>query len=101
MMRSKVYQWKKITPYELIWHGDEYDIGWSFTENFLERKEGVYHKNWLSKKTSIVAMEIEKGQFIVENHNNHIIGIEMTLISKHVPKKTISCYGAVNQQKGV
>jgi len=100
-MRSKVYQWKKITPHEVIWHSDECDIGWSFTENYLERKEGVYNKDWHGKKTSIIAMELDKGEFIVENHKNHVIGIEMRLTSQQAPQKIVSCYGAVNQQKGV
>lgn len=96
-MRSKAYQWKKVTPYELIWHSDECDIGWSFTENYLERKEGVYNKGWRSKKASIVATELDKGEFIVEYHKNYIIGIEMRLASQQVPQKIVSCYGAVNQ----
>jgi type II secretory pathway component PulJ len=96
-MRDKPHQWHIINSDEIIWHADNLDTGWCCTENRLERSTGVYNNGWRSKKTSLVAMGIMQGTFIAEKHQNHIIGIEMTLIPEIAPKKTVVCYVAVKE----
>jgi hypothetical protein len=96
-MRDKPHKWLAITPHELIWHTDDLDTGWCYTENRLERSTGIYNNGWKSKKTSLVAMGIAQGTFIVEKHKDRVIGIEMTLIPELSPKKSIICYVAVKK----
>jgi hypothetical protein len=95
-MRNTHYKWHIITPHELIWHSNNLDTGWRYTENRLERTTGVYGKSgWKSKTTSLVATGITQGTFIVDRDEKGIIGIEMSLISDVAPKKAVVCYGAV------
>lgn len=94
-MRYKPHSWKSITPQELIWHTDGFDIGWHCIENRLERSTGTYDQGWKSKKTSLVATGVARGTFVVERNGNRIIGAEMTLIPEVTPKKAVVCYVAV------
>src|SRR5579872_4896596 len=45
-MRIAQYEWKKTTAHELIWHQKDKDLGWSFGNGALERKEGTYENGW-------------------------------------------------------
>lgn len=98
-MKNSFYDWKLMTPHELIWHNDKHDIGWCFSNNSLERKEGVYNKKWTNKTTSIVATGIEKLTFTIEKDDNHIVGIELALIPIVNKKEPIICYVALIEKK--
>ena len=91
--------WKLVTPHELIWQEGERDIGWRFSDNRLERKEGIYNQRWKHTTTSIVAAGIEQATFAVEQHNKEIIGIELTLIPVLAQKKPVICYVAVRKRE--
>lgn len=93
--------WKLITPYELVWQAGEHDIGWCFSNNRLERKEGIYDQGWKSKTTSVVATGITQAIFTVEKANNKIIGIELALTPVIAQKKPIICYVAVRQEEKI
>jgi type II secretory pathway component PulJ len=97
MMRNKPYAWKKITTHELIWHNNDHDIGWCYTKNRLERREGTYNKSWKNTKISVVAIGIEQAIFTIENHKNRIIGVEMTLIPENLAEKAVVCYVAIQE----
>jgi len=101
IMRNKPHSWKVMALHELIWHidDDNYDVGWHYRNNRLERTEGLYSQGWKQRKASVVATGINQGTFTIESHNNHIIGIEMTLIPAVDPKKTIKCYVATQKQE--
>ncbi len=94
-MKGKPYQWKKISQDELIWHTDDHDIGWCCIKKRIERREGIYNNGWKSKKTSIISSGIKHGTFTVENHHNHIIGLEMSLVSDYAPHKTVIGYASL------
>ena len=90
--------WKLITPHELVWRTGDHDIGWSFSHNRLERREGVYDEHWKNATTSVVAAGIAQGTFTVEKHKGHVIGIEIALKPIVAIKKPIICYVAVPQK---
>jgi hypothetical protein len=95
-IEGNVCKWKLITPHELIWQAGDHDIGWSFTDNRLERKEGTYNKEWKGKSTSIVAAGIAQVSFTVEKaKNNKIIGVELVMIPVVDLKKRVECYVAL------
>jgi len=99
MMRGKPHTWKVIMPHELVWHEEdaEYDIGWRYKDNHLERREGIYNQGWKKRKrASIVATGIERGTFTVEQANDRIIGVEMTVMPAVDPKKAVVCYVATS-----
>jgi hypothetical protein len=89
--------WKLVTSHELVWQADNHDVGWSFTNNRLERKEGEYNKGWKSKNTSIVATGISQVVFAVEKVKDKSLGVEMVITPINAPKKPIICYVAVKQ----
>jgi len=90
--------WKIIAPHELVWRTGDHDIGWSFSHNRLERREGVYGERWKSKTTSVVAAGIAQATFTVEKHKGHVIGIELALTPTVAIKKPIICYVAIAQK---
>jgi hypothetical protein len=94
-MKNKPHRWKSITSQELIWHTNDFDIGWHCIENRVERSTGIYDQGWKSKKTSLVATGVAQGTFVVERNENRIIGVEMSLIPEITPKKAVICYVAV------
>ena len=91
--------WKLITPHELIWQEGEHDVGWCFSHNRLERKEGVYNQGWKDITISVVAAGIKQATFTIEQYNKEITGIELTLIPMIAQKKPIVCYVAVKRGK--
>ena len=100
LMKSGTYQWKSISPQELIWSQDTIDVGWCVSGNCLERREGVYDKGWKSSKTSIVAKNIARGVFTVEQKNNRDMGVELVLTPQKDEKKPVVCYiGLIGQDK--
>lgn len=98
-IKNDKLHWKLITPYELVWQAGEHDIGWCFSNNRLERKEGTYDQGWKSKTTSVVATGITQAVFTAEKAKNKIIGIELTLTPIIAQKKPIICYVAVRQEE--
>ncbi|HLW73228.1 MAG TPA: hypothetical protein VKR54_04210 [Candidatus Babeliales bacterium] len=100
-MRELPFYWKLITPQELVWHVDDHDIGWCFSHHRLERKEGIYNKEWKSKTTSVIVSGIEQATFTVEKAGNEIVGIEMRLTPTVAIKKPIICYVTVKSEEKV
>ncbi|HLC06905.1 MAG TPA: hypothetical protein VJJ26_01830 [Candidatus Babeliales bacterium] len=97
--RGCKYDWKLITPHELIWHQDDHDIGWCFSGNRLNRKEGIYDKGWKKSTASIIAHGIAQAVFAIEKNNDHIVGIELSLTSQSNPKSPVICYVAILEQE--
>ncbi len=93
------YTWNVIQPHELIWQVGDHNIGWSFADNRVERREGIYKNGWKEVKTSIVAKGVASAIFAVEKHGNDIIGIELSLTPLYAPQKPITCYVAVKKQE--
>lgn len=94
-------KWKLITPHDLIWQAGDHDIGWSFVDNRLERKEGQYNKEWKSKTTSVVATSIKQVIFTVEKTKDKIIGVELAITPVNVQAKSIICYVAVRHEEKI
>jgi len=92
--------WKLITPHELIWEINERNIGWRFSNNCLERIEGVYNQGWKHKTTSIIATGIKQATFTVKKHDGEIIGIEL-IITPIVQTKPIVCSVAIRKEKKI
>lgn len=84
--------WKVTTSHELIWHKNDGDVGWSFTDNRLERKEGIYEGTWKHAKTSIIAKGLVNAVFTPHQHGDQIVGIELVMISQHAPEKPVVCF---------
>lgn len=92
------FTWKLITSHELIWQTENHDIGWYFSDNRLERKEGVYNREWKHKTTSVIATGIQEATFFIEKNDKHIIGINLILIPT-VDIKPVVCYATVNKRE--
>jgi type II secretory pathway component PulJ len=87
------YTWNVMLPQELIWQKDDYNIGWCFYQNRLERREGMYKGgNWQAVKTSIVAKGLSNAVFTPIKDNNGIVGVELTLTPHGAAKKPVACY---------
>lgn len=89
--------WKVIQSQELIWTSYDYDIGWRFNNNCLERIEGVYDQGWTKKTVSVVACNMSKVIFNAEKYNDTIIGIELMLRPTYDINKPVICYVALRQ----
>ena len=96
-LQNDTYHWKLITPQQLVWTVGDHDIGWSFSANRLERKEGIYDKGWKKNNTSIVASGITHAVFTAERVNNKVIGIELILTPAIAHSKPVVCYVATRQ----
>lgn len=93
--------WKLISPHELIWQVGDHDVGWCFSDNRLERKEGVYSHGWKHKTISIIAVGIQQATFNIEkNDKEEIVGLELVLIPM-VKAKPVVCYVAVKKEEKV
>lgn len=92
------YAWDLISPHELIWQVGNHNVGWSFADNRLERREGIYKNGWKEVKTSIVAKNLSNALFTVEKINNQIMGITLVLTPLAF-EKTITCYVVVKKQE--
>jgi len=80
-IRNNCCSWKVINDKELIWQIDTHAIGWSWTNDRLERKEGLYDQGWKKKTTSIVATKTKQAHFKVIKHLDAIVAIELTLVT--------------------
>jgi len=98
-IKNEKNMWKVIHPFELVWQSTDHDIGWRFNDNCLERIEGIYNQGWKKKTTSIVACGISNATFIIEKHQDHIMGIELALIPIYTAEKPIKCYVTLRQGK--
>ena len=98
-VHAGVDNWKLITPHELIWQVNDYDIGWSFTDNYLKRTTGLYNGGWKDKTTSIVAAGIAQATFTAEKAQNRIVGVELKLEPRVAQKKPVICYVAVKPKE--
>lgn len=87
--------WKCISPQELIWGDDSHDIGWSFVNNRLERREGTYQGGWKGTKASIVAKGLSHSVFTVHKNTDAIVGVELLLTPECAIQRPIGCYAAV------
>lgn len=91
--------WHMISPHELIWSVGDHNVGWSFTDHRLERREGMYQKGWKEVKTSIIAKNLSKAVFTPEKDHDRIKGITLTLTPLSTSVKAITCYVAVEKQE--
>lgn len=91
--------WNVMFEHELIWPVGDHNIGWSFSDHRLQRKEGIYKNGWSDVKTSIVAKGLENAVFVVKKDNDQIAGIELTLTAQCCPQKPVSCYISLKKQK--
>jgi hypothetical protein len=98
-LKNGNYSWKVILPHELIWHHNDHDIGWSFSHNQLERREGIYNGNWHQAKASIIARGLSRVRFNPEKEAEHIIGLELVLISECAPEKPVISYVALKNRR--
>lgn len=89
--------WKVAVPHEMIWQTKQVNdvegsIGWRFSDNCLERREGLYDGVWKNAKTSIVAKNLTNVTFSPERDDNGIIGITLIMASQLIPEKPVLCY---------
>jgi hypothetical protein len=91
--------WNVISPHELIWQVGDHNTGWSFADNRLERREGIYKNGWKEVKTSIVAKGVASAVFTFKKHGNVIVAIELVLTPLYAPEKIITCYVAIKKQE--
>lgn len=96
-VHAGIHSWKLISPHELIWQGNESDIGWSFADHYLKRTTGLYDGVWKNKTTSIVAAGVAQVTFTPEKAQDRVVGIEMKLDPKAAQKTPIICYVAVKK----
>jgi hypothetical protein len=100
-MRQSAHTWKKISPEELIWHKEGYDIGWRFDHHRLERREGVYEKTtWKEAKKSIVLNNITQALFTLEMDKDQVVGTTLKIINHYASDKPVTCYVAALTQQG-
>ena len=92
-----IKQWKLIQPDYLIWNNGEYDIGWYYHDNKVERIEGTYENKWKKKRTSIVAASLNNAVFTVDYNNGAVVGAVVTLISARNKEKPVTGYAAVRK----
>lgn len=92
---QSVKQWKIIQPDYLIWNNGEYDIGWHYHDNKVERIEGVYQNKWKKKRTSVVVASLKDAVFTVDYDNRAVVGVGVTLISSSNEQKPVIGYAAV------
>jgi len=90
-----IRNWKLMTPHELIWQTEGFDIGWSCADNYLKRSTGLYNGTWKNKTTSIVAAGVAEVTFTPEKAKGHIIGMELKLVPKDVQRKSVICFAAI------
>lgn len=98
-IHAGVDAWKLVTPHELIWHSENGDIGWSFSDCYLKRTTGLYDAGWKNKRISIVASGVEKATFTPEKYQNNIVGIELVMEPKTTRSKPVMCYVAVKKEE--
>ncbi len=96
-VRTGINSWKLITPHELIWQGEDCDIGWSFADHCLKRTTGVYNGVWAHKTTSTVASGVAQVTFTPEKACDSIVGIEMKLEPRAAQSKPVICFVAVKE----
>jgi len=84
-------KWKKISSSEIIWHYNNYDIGWCYKNTKLIRSEGHYNKRsdtWHKKIGSIAVQHIDSLIFTVNKQ----------LISDRLIIKNVSIECAITNQ---
>jgi hypothetical protein len=96
-VHAGVYNWKLITPHELVWQSKESDIGWSFADPYLKRTTGVYDGVWKNTTTSIVAAGVAQVTFTPEKAQGTVVGVEMKLEPKAAQEKPVICFAAVRK----
>lgn len=92
--------WKIINSQELIWqhHNENEAVGWSISQNSLERKEGTYKGNWKNVKKSIISQDIAHATFSVKkDKEGGVIGIKLIITSVYSVEKPIICYVALKK----
>jgi len=98
-IKEDKHTWNAISPHELIWQVGDHNVGWSFADNRLERREGIYKNGWKEVKTSIVAKGVASAVFTIEKSGNDITGIELTITPLYAPQKVITCYVAIKKRE--
>lgn len=99
-MRNAQCVWSVMTPHQLIWQIGDHHIGWFFSDNRLERKEGIYKNGvWTEVKTSIVAKGLANALFTPQKSSTIVIGIELILTPVLSPQKPVNCYVAVKSEE--
>ena len=78
---SQKRAWKKISNHELIWSGENGDLGWSSSDNALFRLTGTYNaelNRWEHKRKTSFAKLLHGATFSVFEMNNRITHITTT-----------------------
>ena len=91
--------WKVILPLELIWHTKDYDVGWFFHQNSLQRTEGIYNGLWQNAKRSVIAKGIANATFTLEKTQDRVTGVELSLIPQSTSRKPIVCYVSLKNKE--